>query len=552
MTDPALADGPVFPGLVWGANMALRRAVFDAGHRFDDSIGPNGSAYAMGSETELTRRLSEAGHRARFCPKPLVFHHIRADQLQTAHILHRAWRYGRGKFRQDTARAFPELLGVPRWMLRRYLGELAGALLAGLRVIGGGDRDGLFLRRWELACLRGYFHEAWWVGRRTPGKRVLITSYSGELGGMELRMAQEARFLRRAGHHGALALRRFAGFDAWAQDLRAERIEVSVFDPPRFIEQWRWRRLNRWRAAWLGARQLRAYRSDLVHVAFCWTDYGASALWLAYRCGLPAVISVHNAFAPTELSVWHQRALTQAFSAVRGVYAVSASAMAHFMAIYGPYIGNTTKLAVIPNCVDIERFQPSADVGFTTRRRYGVPVDALLMGAVGRLSDQKRPAALIDLLAGLRAEFPRLYLLLAGTGPLEASLRARTAALGLAQYVIFTGFLADVEQIFPALDLHLLLSRNEGFGIATIEAMACGVPAVATDVPGSADVLRGSAGGVLVPLDDEAAVAATVAVLLRDPLRRDAMGRCARAEAAARYATAIVAEQVRAFYRGLL
>jgi len=469
--------------------------------------------------------------------------------MEMAYILRRAWRFGRGKFRQDTARQFPECLGVPRWMLKQYFLELGGVVGAYLHALLMRQPDSLFLRRWELAYLRGYFHEAWLGGERGAGKRVLITSYSGELGGMELRMAQEARFLATAGYRGALALRRFPGFDGWAQRLRAERMDVSVFDPPRFIEQWPWRHVNQWRAAWRGTRQLRSYRADLVHVAFCWTNYGASALWLAYRCRLPSVISVHNAFPSTEFSDWQHARLLEAFSAVCGIYAVSTSAMRHFLAIYRLYIPINAKLMVIPNSVDSARFQPSPCVSAATRMRYGLPVDSLVLGAVGRLSEQKRPDALITLLARLRREFSNLYLLLVGTGPLEAALREQVNAAGLAPYVIFAGFVSDVERIFPALDLHLLLSRNEGFGIATIEAMACGVPTVATDVPGSADILRDSQAGVLVTLDT---AAATVAALLRDPLRRREMGRVARAEATARYANEVVAVQVRAFYHGLI
>jgi glycosyltransferase involved in cell wall biosynthesis len=127
---------------------------------------------------------------------------------------------------------------------------------------------------------------------------------------------------------------------------------------------------------------------------------------------------------------------------------------------------------------------------------------------------QKRPEALVTLLYRLHAGFPNLYLLLAGSGPLERAVRHLAVALGVERYVIFAGFQERVEELIPALDLHLLLSQREGFGIATIEAMACGVPAVASNVPGNTDVLTGSEGGVLVPLEDEEAVARTVAALL--------------------------------------
>jgi glycosyltransferase involved in cell wall biosynthesis len=548
LTAPSLADGPVFPGLVWGANMAVRRAAFAAGHRFDTAVGPNGGAYAMGSETELTRRLALAGYRVWFCGAARVAHHIRASQLRLEYVLQKAWRFGRGKYLQESRGKFPEWLGVPRWMLMRYLQELAGLTSAALTR----DADGLFARRWELAYLNGYFHQARRGGRK-PGKSVLVTSYSGELGGMELRMAQEVRYLQAAGYGGGLALRRFDGMDAWAQRLAAEQITVAEFSAPPFFEcEWKWRHIHLARARWLAASRLRAFRADLVHVALCWTNYGASMLWLAQHCRLPSVISVHNAFPPAIFAGWHEPLLHQAFGAVRGIYAVSESALAHFMAIYRPYILSSTRLAVIPNSVDVQRFLPSAAARALARQRLQLPDDALVIGAVGRLSEQKRPGKLITLFAMLRERFPSLHLVLAGSGPLEAAARAQVERMGLTHCVRFTGFTDAVETVMPALDLHLLMSRNEGFGIATIEAMACGIPAVATAVPGSVDILRDSEGGLLIPADDLTVAAYRVGALLDDPARRAAMGSKARDEVVERYSNSVVGMQVRAFYDGLL
>lgn len=547
LTAPDLPDGPVFPGLVWGANMAVRRAVFAAGYRYDTAIGPNGCAYAMGGETELTRRLALAGYPAWFCPKARVGHYIRRHQLTAAYVLDKAWRFGRGKYRQDRPGTFPEWYGVPRWMLMRYTLECLGYLRALLT--GAGDR--LFRRRWELAYLRGYFAEAR-LGRRDMGRQVLITSYSGELGGMEMRMAQEVRYLRQAGADGSLALRRFAGIDAWSRQLAREQITVAEFDPPQFFEQWAWRRWNLLRARLWAARRLRAFRADLVHVAWCWTNYGASVLWLARYCRLPAVVSVHNAFPAAEISAWHRPLLRQAFDGVRGVYAVSQSALEHFMAIYRPYLQASTRVAVIPNCVDTDRFKPGEALRETARSALGLPDNALVIGAAARLSEQKRPMMLLELFILLRQRYPRLHLLIAGSGPLEAELKEKVRLAGLAPYVVFTGFVAAIETVLPALDLHILMSRNEGFGIATIEAMACGVPVVATDVPGSADILRDSQGGVLVPAHDLDAASAIVAGLLDDPERRRSMGQLARDEAVSRYSCTVVGKQVLAFYDQLI
>lgn len=547
LTASSLADGPIFPGLVWGANMAVRRAAFVAGHRFNTSVGPNGGSYAMGSETELTRRLAPAGYRAWFCGGARVAHHIRAHQLQLDYVLQKAWRFGRGKYRQDQRGAYPEWLGVQRWAFKHYAKECVGLARAML----AHDADNLFRRRWELAYQRGYFHEAW-KGQRAAGKNVLITSYSGELGGMELRMAQEVRYLQAAGYGSSLAMRRFDGVDAWALRLAGEQISVAEFDPPLFFEQWPWRRWNLLRARLLTARRLLAFKADLVHIALCWTNYGASVMWLAQHCRLPAVVSVHNAFPLASISDWHQPLLKQAFRTVRGIYAVSESALAHFLAIYRPYIGASTRLAVIPNCVDIQRFRPSDALRGAARERLGLPPNALVIGAVARLSVQKRPDQAIELFVLLRKRFPALYLVLAGSGPLEHALREQVLRMGLTHRVVFAGFVANVEDVLPALDLHILMSRNEGFGIATIEAMACGIPAVATNVPGSADILRDSLGGMLIPADDLPTAAHSVAALLADPPRRAAMGLQARTEVEQRYSVAVVGRLVHAFYDGLV
>lgn len=550
LTAPGLADGPLYPGLVWGANMMLRGRLLAHGARFDTSLGPAAGDYAMGSETELVCRLARAGNDAWHCSSARVAHCIRAQQLSADYVLQKARRFGRGKYRQSSPGQFAEIWRIPRWMLRQYLAHAVAWLLAALR----SDGAACWRQRWELAYLQGYFLEAW-RAHRCPQQgptRVLVTSYSGELGGMELRMAQEVRYLQRLGYAASLALPSFDGLERWTLRLAQQQISVASFEPPLFFEQWTGRRQQLWRARWLAPARMRAFRADLVHVAFCWTHYGASALWLAAHCRLPAVISVHNAFPMTTISAWHAPLLRQAFAAVRGIYAVSPSALSHFMAIYQPYIVAGTRVAVIPNQVDVARFLPSVERRVAARQRWGLPAHALVIGAVGRLSQQKQPGAVIALFTLLRRQFADLRLVLAGSGPLDAALRAQVARMELGDSVIFTGYVDDVAALMPAFDLHVLLSKNEGFGIATIEAMACGVPAVATDVPGSADVLADSAGGLLVPAGDIRAAVPILAALLADPPRRYAMGAAGRTEAVARYSEAVVARQVKDFYSGLL
>lgn len=547
LTNPELPEGPVYPGLVWGANMAVRGEVFRDGYRFDETIGPAAGEYAMGGEVSFTRLLDGAGYQSWFCPAARVAHHIRPVQLTADWVITRARRYGRGACRLARPGQFPELFGAPRWMLRKYIDELCG--LASAVLLRQPER--IFQRRWELAYLGGYIAEAVATSKRPATTRVLITSFSGELGGMELRMLDEARFLKRVGYDCVLAPPRFNGDERWRQSAQDECVELADLNVPPLLEEWPWRRLNRLRAMAFSARALRKLRPNLVHIAFCWTTYGASALWLAHYCGLPTVISVHNAFPHTEFSQWERELLQRAMAGVKGVYAVSDSAMRHFLALYRDWLPGGVRLAVIPNCVDLQRFQVSARRRTAARQQWGIAPNDEVIGSVGRLSAQKRPEELLAIFTHLARTRPRLKLLLVGSGPLESSLRDAVRRQRLSRRVIFTGFQANVESIIPAMDLHLLVSRREGFGIATIEAMACGVPALATRVPGSEDILEGSNGGLLLKPGDIDGAVMTINALLDDPARRNEMGRQGRAEVEARYAAPVVGAQVEAFYDGL-
>lgn len=98
---------------IYGANMMVRRQLFDQGLRFNADIGPRGSSYAMGSETEFLLKASDAGHIAVYAPSALVYHQIQPEQLTQAWLCKRAFRLGRGSVYLDKSE--PE---IKKWMLR--------------------------------------------------------------------------------------------------------------------------------------------------------------------------------------------------------------------------------------------------------------------------------------------------------------------------------------------------------------------------------------------------------------------------------------------------
>ena len=153
ITDPAQLAGPIRPALVAGPNMAIRRRVFEQGYRFDPEVGPSGGDYAMGSETDLTVRLGEAGFKVWFCPEAVVEHFIRAHQIEPKWILERAIRFGRGTYRRRLQRQVerPRLwFGVPRYLYRQIAAQ---ALRYSWAVVF--RRRGSFRERWALRRLLG-------------------------------------------------------------------------------------------------------------------------------------------------------------------------------------------------------------------------------------------------------------------------------------------------------------------------------------------------------------------------------------------------------------
>jgi glycosyltransferase involved in cell wall biosynthesis len=116
-------EGPI-PWGPFGPNMAIRSRLMQT-TRYDESIGPRGHDYPMGSESELLRRLKRRGHRAIYTPAARVQHVIEPHQLTMKWLLRRAYRFGRGQARLKPDLDSVRLLGAPRWMWRK----LAGAWL---------------------------------------------------------------------------------------------------------------------------------------------------------------------------------------------------------------------------------------------------------------------------------------------------------------------------------------------------------------------------------------------------------------------------------------
>lgn len=179
--------------------------------------------------------------------------------------------------------------------------------------------------------------------------------------------------------------------------------------------------------------------------------------------------------------------------------------------------------------------------------------DGMLVGAVAVLRAQKSLEVLVDAAPLLFARVPQARVAIVGDGPLREELHTRAARLGLDSdpRFAFLPFRPPAARALGALDLYVLPSSWEGLPIGVLEALACGVPQVVTDVGGSREAV-GAGTGVLVAPHDPLALADAMAGLLEDEPRRAAMARASRVRHAAHFAVARMVEETAAVYDATL
>lgn len=159
ITNPAMVAGPTDLALVFGPNMAIRAEVLRSGVRFDTSMGPRGSNYPMGSETELLIRLGRQGHSAWHVRDAVVEHFIREKQMKQPWVLGRAIRFGRGRFRISQGAAPTEVrcwFGVPLPLLSNLSRKVVKRAIASVRF----NDQARFIAHWNFNYILGHIIEA--------------------------------------------------------------------------------------------------------------------------------------------------------------------------------------------------------------------------------------------------------------------------------------------------------------------------------------------------------------------------------------------------------
>jgi glycosyltransferase involved in cell wall biosynthesis len=170
-------------------------------------------------------------------------------------------------------------------------------------------------------------------------------------------------------------------------------------------------------------------------------------------------------------------------------------------------VGTADRFAVVPSGIDRERFVQARSQGKQQPDWFGCPPEALVVGSVGWLTDIKGHEYLIEAAAMLKPDFPSLHLVIVGSGDRRNALLRLAESSGLRDAVHLLGHRDDIEICLAGMDLFVLPSLNEGMGRALIEAMAAGLPVIASRVGGIPAVIRHQQTGLLVPPGDAGALA---------------------------------------------
>ncbi len=272
------------------------------------------------------------------------------------------------------------------------------------------------------------------------------------------------------------------------------------------------------------ARLLRREQFDLVHSHMFWSSLFASPI--AWACRVPAIVeTLHGTEAwrtGWKANCVADRATTRFISR----YVAVCGSDARFLEVRKRVPGK--KISIIHNGVDTRRFAVPREARKTIRHSLGFSQSDLLLVVVARFHAGKGHLILLEAMRQLLRSYPELKLICLGEGEREPELRAYCEEFGLARCVRFEGYRPNVSEWLAAADINVLPTFYEGFPLTVLEAMASGLPTVATNVGGIPEAIQNGVDGLLVPPGNSSSLADALALLLGDSARRVQMGQAAR------------------------
>lgn len=299
------------------------------------------------------------------------------------------------------------------------------------------------------------------------------------------------------------------------------------------------------------ASVIRERRPALVHA------HGFKAALIArvaarFAGGVPVVVTVHNHVLYRDLSAltrWTYVVVERALArATARIITVSDALRDELISAYSLPAGVIT---TVHNGLDLTPFLGTADRP-AARARYGIPADALVYGLAARFAPQKALDVLVQAAIPVLERFENAWLLLAGDGPTQDAVEAIALRSSVRSRILFPGFETDVPGMLEALDVYVSSALSEGLPLATIEAMAAGLPVVSTDAGGTPEVVADGETGVLVKPGDPRALADAMSRLAVDHAMRIRFGAAGRARAVAEFSEDRMLDRTAEIYREVL
>ncbi len=239
--------------------------------------------------------------------------------------------------------------------------------------------------------------------------------------------------------------------------------------------------------------------------------------------GVPVVLASRRELLNLR-SPWQQRAIRIACKFATGVIVNSRAAGDDVTD--GGYV-NRKKVELLPNCINLQEFKasrPSEEI----RRELAIPAASIVVGALGNLRPEKDLGAFLLAARGVRNIDPTVEFLVIGDGAGRDDLKRLAVALDLSECVHFLSDRSDVPDLIAVLDILVMSSYTESFPNAILEAMAMGVPVIATHVGGIPEIVDEGQTGFLVPPKDPKAITDRILDLCQNSSQRLRMGRAAR------------------------
>lgn len=373
-------------------------------------------------------------------------------------------------------------------------------------------------------------------GTATQPLRILQISHDLKPGGLQRVVIDLAQGLRRLGHDAHICSLRGTG--PLAAEIRARGI--PLWEMP-------WPERGADRGLFLKVRRLlREQRYDVVHTHNTqpFLDGGLAA----FLARVPVRIHTDHArpFPDKLRYMAMERMMSWAYDKVVGVSAHTAGELRRHEGI------SPRKLAVIPNGIDGEWYRAECARADRARLREeaGLGRFRTVFGLGARLEAQKGIAFLLEAMPAILARHPDVALALAGSGSLEAELKEKARALGVAGNVRFLGAYPQLLRFYPLLDFLVLPSLWEGLPLCILEAMSLGLPIIATKVGGVGDALEDGKTARLVPPGDPAALARAIGGFLEDPEGARAFGEAGRRAFEERHDAAVMVRAYLELYGG--